>query len=103
MSLDINEYNQLAFSTNFNYLHVVLSGSVITGGTATVALPADLSNPYFRVFMDEGTQIIPVTGLFSTGADAYVKNGSLYMRSFGGSNGTATKTFYYFVYGGNYV
>lgn len=106
MSLPAKNQFRVAFSTDFNYLHTVKKGVVTTNSSVSIPLPTGMTVAFFRVYTDSSSGgVETVDGYYTNGADAHIENGNLVLTVQHSQDGSPspTKTFYYFIYGGNYA
>lgn len=112
MSIPSNRWKDIAFGTQFKYLHIVKQGVVtMQPGTTTIPLPAGYNVAFFRVFQTlydnpSGSELVPVGGYYNTGTDARIVPGvGLQITYYSGGGGGVTYPnikFYYYIYGGDY-
>jgi hypothetical protein len=115
MSIPTDRLHNLAFTTDFDYLHVIKSGTATAdnkGNSAVIPLPLGLTKPLFMVyqkgqsgFVGTDNSVIPVTGFFATASEAYIAGVNLHIvaqHSQAAGSKTITTVYYYFIFGGNY-
>lgn len=106
MSIPKSKYQDISFSTDFNYLHVIKQGTFTSQyGTYTIPLPSGYDFAFFRVFhndMNEPSFITTTGGYNVTSTEAHIEPGVGLVINHWGDGTTPILTFNYFIYGGDY-
>lgn len=108
MSIPEEKYKDIAFGTNFSYLHIIKEGKVTMNvGTVEIPLPEGYDVAFYRVYNttpEYPEELTPVGGYFNTGSDARIVEGNLVITYYSGGAPVTypDRTFHYFIYGGDY-